>query len=347
MFEPLKRISYFKAGNYVSFFLISYFHIKELRKNFDVREGIVNILGHELAFKRYLRDVDLAIVHPCLYPFAFGDYQEYYVKFFNTFNKSIGIDTADSNKVNPKFKKLLDSFTRLIVPSEWAKKAYLKTRTKTPIHILPHGLDEAFFQPKISVPRSYVLQRLQQNPKTKILFFYIHSEWRKGIDLIEKIAPKIPNTLWVMKSMEGGAKPNIPNLFVITGQQSWSELVEIYDICDILFLPSRGEGFGLNVLEALARGLPVLYPEKSAMSEYAHGYGVEIKAKALDQPLPDNLVHIVKGHTIDLEDAVNKINMVIKDLNYYKNLASKFPRERYGWGKIGEQLTAIISRTLA
>ena len=39
---------------------------------------------------------------------------------------------------------------------------------------------------------------------------------------------------------------------------SYSELAACYSSCEIFALPSRGEGFGLVYLEAMARGKPVI-----------------------------------------------------------------------------------------
>jgi len=52
--------------------------------------------------------------------------------------------------------------------------------------------------------------------------------------------------------------PEAGKRFFYTGRASESELVEILDQSTALISPSRGEGYGLPVVEAALRGLPVL-----------------------------------------------------------------------------------------
>jgi len=330
----------------VSFLLISSYHVNFLRRKYDVREGIIDVLDRELLFKPYLTNVDLAIAHPCLYPFAYRSYSEAYTKFFEIYNNSIGIDTADSDKINPDYKYLLDKFTALIVPSKFAKKSYQYTKTTTPIHVVPHGLDPGFYRKKMSEFTNLRVQQIANIPKKKVLFFYWHSEHRKGIDLTEQIANRVlqerDDVCFVMKSRGGKAKPNIPNLQVVTGDYSYSDIVQLYDSCDVLLHTARGGGFELNCLEALARNLVVLYPKNSAIQEYAQPYAIAIDSRKKDQPLPNNRVHIGLGHTIDVEDGVKKLNDALDNLDYYKAQTEEFPKYNYTWDRVGEQLSGVI-----
>ena len=52
--------------------------------------------------------------------------------------------------------------------------------------------------------------------------------------------------------------PEAGKRFFYTGRASESELAEILDQSTALISPSRGEGYGLPVVEAALRGLPVL-----------------------------------------------------------------------------------------
>ena len=51
---------------------------------------------------------------------------------------------------------------------------------------------------------------------------------------------------------------NLQDCVTLTGFVPESELGDHYNLCDVFALPSRGEGFGIVYLEALACGKPVL-----------------------------------------------------------------------------------------
>lgn len=47
------------------------------------------------------------------------------------------------------------------------------------------------------------------------------------------------------------------------------QMVQLYDACDIFVFPSRGEGFGLPLIEAMARGLTIVTPNHTGLADYA------------------------------------------------------------------------------
>jgi glycosyltransferase involved in cell wall biosynthesis len=100
------------------------------------------------------------------------------------------------------------------------------------------------------------------------------SERYKGYDQIIKALPAIrreaPDARYMLVG-KGADRPRIERLIAEVGVQEAvilagfvpdDELAEYYNLCDIFAMPSRGEGFGIVYLEALACGKPVLAGNK-------------------------------------------------------------------------------------
>jgi len=342
----MSRITYFKPDNYVSFLIVAYYHINELKKDFTIVEANVNRIDFEIYHKQYVTYTNTAIVHPFLYPIGSLKSDKYIFALSENFKNIIAIDTADSDKVSEDMAKYLDKTKFIIVPSEWAKKSYEQSGTKTPVGVVYHGLDRVFGRLKTQNFTIFGLKELNQSPKKKILYYWWHSEFRKGLDILEKSAQQImkerDDVIFIQKSIGGACWLNIPNLVRYQGIWGYHKLVELYDVADLLILPSRGEGFGINGLEALARGVPLVYPDNSAMCEYADGYGYAVPSEPIDQPLPNNPIHVGKGHTITVEDLTNAIHHVLDNLSYYKDKAKKFPTHNWYWFKVCENLRKIV-----
>jgi len=74
-----------------------------------------------------------------------------------------------------------------------------------------------------------------------------------------------------------------------------AELNRIYNLFDVLVLPSSGEGFGLPLLEAMAAGVPVIATDCSACRELVGGRGLLFGTRGsatltvynLELPIPD------------------------------------------------------------
>lgn len=76
-------------------------------------------------------------------------------------------------------------------------------------------------------------------------------------------------------------------------------LNEIYNMMDVMVLPTMGEGFGLPILEAMAAGVPVVATRCSACEELVEGRGELIEVKAVI-PVGRNCVEHALPDTDDL-----------------------------------------------
>jgi glycosyltransferase involved in cell wall biosynthesis len=99
-------------------------------------------------------------------------------------------------------------------------------------------------------------------------------------------------------------RPGVPQL-VIAGRAGWAygdasrkiatepgvrylghvdepTLAALYDSASVLALPSLYEGFGLPLLEAMARGLPAVVGSTGALPELAQGAALAVDAESVD-----------------------------------------------------------------
>jgi glycosyltransferase involved in cell wall biosynthesis len=129
--------------------------------------------------------------------------------------------------------------------------------------VIYNGIDTGLFKP---TPVSYKQWNVADNKK--ILFFSGTPSSRKGADLLPKIMDLLGDEylLLIASGARRGnnwGRTNIRNL----GNLNIIELIAIYSICDIFLFPSRLEGFGLSVAEAMSCGKPVVATDCSSLPE--------------------------------------------------------------------------------
>jgi glycosyltransferase involved in cell wall biosynthesis len=138
------------------------------------------------------------------------------------------------------------------------------------IHVVAHGMD-----PPPEPPPS-----LPANGGNPYLLFVGTLEPRKGLSvlldafaLLHRERPGL--RLAVVGPRGWGAVPDLDRPGVLAlGRVDEANLDALYRQAALLVLPSRSEGFGLNVLEAMARGCPVVASDAGALPEVIGEAGV-------------------------------------------------------------------------
>ena len=146
----MKTIYYlYPIRNKVSFTFISKQHIRylkqKLKNNVKIIETDVDTFDPSAwGFNRKL------ILHPLFYPFFEGVSKEANAKIsklnqcLNKGFKIIAFDTADSDRISEKAVDLANKVEAIIVPSNFAKKAFVDSGVYKPVHVVPHGIPDEF-----------------------------------------------------------------------------------------------------------------------------------------------------------------------------------------------------------
>jgi glycosyltransferase involved in cell wall biosynthesis len=133
----------------------------------------------------------------------------------------------------------------------------------TDAHLVYVGIDEKLFSP--SSPETDVMDI----PKAKnVLFFAGNLSRRKGADLLPAIMNQLGDEylLLVASGQKQGSVYGCSNIINL-GKLPLDQMVVTYNLCDIFLTPSRLEGFGLSVAEAMACGKPVVATDSSSLPE--------------------------------------------------------------------------------
>jgi alpha-1,3-rhamnosyl/mannosyltransferase len=183
------------------------------------------------------------------------------------------------------FKRRLSEACHVIVPSVFIKNEVCQTLrlSEQQVTSIPEAPDP-FFSPRPADQVHETHKRLSL-PKDYLLFVGT-LEPRKNLDLIiEALGQCSEDIALVLTGWKGwGKKPwiehaaryGIENNIYMTGYVDEHSLACLYSGALALIYPSKYEGFGLPVLEAMACGCPVICSNAASLPEVAGGAAVYI-----------------------------------------------------------------------
>jgi glycosyltransferase involved in cell wall biosynthesis len=127
------------------------------------------------------------------------------------------------------------------------------------VTVVESGVDLALFRP--AGAREHVRRRFSVPVNAFVGLYVGRWERAKGSDIMEGLAARTPDIYWLLVLASGGGpcalQTTRTNVCVLQ-DVTYEELPQLYSLADFLFVPSRYEGFGLTVTEAMACGLPAL-----------------------------------------------------------------------------------------
>jgi glycosyltransferase involved in cell wall biosynthesis len=184
----------------------------------------------------------------------------------------------ESNRIPETLRPALTGADQVWVPSDWGRSVLISHGIAPhKLHIVPEGVD---------VNRFHAHGRRPWTPARPFRFLTVGKyEQRKGIDeTLEAFAQthaNRPDLELVIKSnyfidserkhqelQKKISSLGLANVSVLWGDMSAQELANLYRACDTFVLPSRAEGWGLPLIEAVAAGLPVITTMYSGHTEF-------------------------------------------------------------------------------
>lgn len=156
---------------------------------------------------------------------------------------------------------------QLIAPTDRAKKVLRKLGVKTPITILPNGIDRTLFEVK---NKQFLREKLKITANKKILLYAGRLGQEKSVDFLltsfVQIHKNNPNTVLVLvgdgpdkKALKKLAqKLNIQKQVYFTGFIKGHLMPSVYAGADLFVFASKTETQGMVLIEAMTSGLPVV-----------------------------------------------------------------------------------------
>lgn len=227
----------------------------------------------------------------------------------------------------------LNKLAHVIVWTEFAKNELIRSGYTGSISIVPLGVDTNLFNPKDRTesrriacppdiaPEDFVVLVLGRNqPRKRIdlsIQYYAEFVHRHNIEdsvLYLHVAPTGERGCDIGQLVEyyglGGKKRVVLNETIPGVGEPDAYLPYLYSACDLYFSTTKGEGWGLPCLEALACGTHALVPDWSGLGCWTRDAVVKVPCTATELIAPLNNNPYVIGGIMDKEEAVRSLHAI-------------------------------------
>ena len=225
-----------------------------------------------------------------------------------------------------KFRKACANADRIIAVSECTKRDIVEQFKTNPdkIDVIYQGCDKVF---KSEIPEDKLLiVKRKYNLPDRFLLNVGSIEERKNAALIVKALPllkeKLPlvivgkRTKYTDDVESVAQKLGVANLVRIISNVPFEDLAPIYHLSEVFIYPSRYEGFGIPIIEAINCGLPVIAATGSCLEE-AGGPDCQY----VDPDDADGLASAIERVLDTPENQDFRSNAISKSLEYVKRFS--------------------------
>lgn len=225
-----------------------------------------------------------------------------------------------------KFRKACENADRIIAVSECTKRDIVEQFKTNPdkIDVIYQGCDKVF---KSEIPEDKMLNvKRKYNLPDRFLLNVGSIEERKNAALIVKALPllkeKLPlvivgkRTKYTDEVESVAQKLGVANLVRIISNVPFEDLAPIYHLSEVFIYPSRYEGFGIPIIEAINCGLPVIAATGSCLEE-AGGPDCQY----VDPDDADGLASAIERVLDTPENQDFRSNAISKSLEYVKRFS--------------------------
>lgn len=204
-------------------------------------------------------------------------------------------------------------------------------RSRARIHVIPHGPGLTGIEPP-QRPRTSVrpvrigyIAKWGVQKNFGILFAAIERWTAEGRDvrLVLTLDPNLSENVWLLaRAKEMGLTPVIEN----AGNKDAAGISALYDSLDIFAFPSLVESFGFPLVEAMAKGLPVVAADTASNREVAGNAGSYFSP-------------------FDSEALATMLSRIIDDpsLRQHKAEAALERAQHFSWERAAEQTLALLT----
>jgi len=191
----------------------------------------------------------------------------------------IGYTMFEVDRVPDFWTGILNQMDRIWTPSTWGKKMLESSGVKKPIAVVPGGVDTDLY-----TTDAKPFEKEEGVDAETFKFLYVGKwERRKNTEALiraycEEFKPTENVELWLQwfnpfdqfNPFERVFQMNLPTHASITFLQQFAEplMPRMYRTADAMVLPTRGEGWGLPVTEAMACGTCPIVPNTTSLADY-------------------------------------------------------------------------------
>lgn len=196
----------------------------------------------------------VATLHHCVQDRSFSPYKTVAQKIYHQF------------WITPIEKRCFKAADAITTVSQYTAKCINEIFDIDHVNVIYNGIDIDIFHPNSTIKST------NQDQPFKLIFVGSNSV-RKGFNLLPEIMRQLGDDFQLFYTSNAEAYQPLPkNMIQLPPQKTAKDLANIYRTMDALIFPSRLEGFGLVVAEAMACGLPVVITDGSALTELVeHG----------------------------------------------------------------------------
>jgi len=242
-------------------------------------------------------------------------------------SKSFDINGENSLLIHSIEKRAIKNVDKIIAVSEFTKNQIIKfyRLNQEDIKVIYHGTDE--FKKTVRINSEKFIHENGFSNKKIILFVGRIDDPRKGLEpLIRAFKQVLNETDAILVVIGSGDKTKFvelskkldisPNIFFM-GFVDDNTLHKFYQSCDVYVCPSKLEGFGLTILEAVINGAPVIAFKVGAIPEIIQDgkNGLLIDAYDLKQ-LSQAICRMLNDK--DLKDKIKRNNTIYEPRNWIK-----------------------------